>query len=160
MCYNFNMKREIKKLIIAKAKVSDAQEIRNLEHAVWREEVVNKYDIPMFVRFGYVYTAHYDSKLVGAIIAYKTNKNEIYVCDLVVDAKYRRLKIGEKLYRRLMRAVKGTNIVSFLDSKLTPTNKLHEKLGGKIVARIKDPYNLTKDKGLKMDTRLFVRIKN
>jgi len=154
------MTKEAQKLTISRAKVSDAQAIRKLEHTVWKEEVVNKYDSPMFVRFGYVYTAHYGKKLVGAIIGYKTNKNEIYVCDLVVDGKYRRLKIGEKLYRKLLRAVKGTNVVSFLDPGLTPTNKLHEKLGGKVVARIKDPYNLAKDKGLESGVRLFVRIKN
>jgi ribosomal protein S18 acetylase RimI-like enzyme len=152
--------QKVPRLIITRAKVSDAQAIRNLEHAVWHEEVVNKYDSPMFVRFGYVYIARFGGKLVGAIISYKTNKNEIYVCDLVVDAKYRRLKIGEKLYRKLLRDVRGTNVVSFLDPNLTPTNKLHEKLGGKVVARIKDPYNLAKDKGLESGARFFVRIKN
>ena len=42
---------------IIRATNSDSQEIRRLEREVWKEEVVNKYDIPMFVRFGYVFVA-------------------------------------------------------------------------------------------------------
>ena len=42
---------------ISKAKVSEAQFIRKLEEKIWGEEVVNKYDAPMLVRFGYVYVA-------------------------------------------------------------------------------------------------------
>ncbi len=154
------MRAKLVKVRITKAKVTDAQAIRKLEEKVWGEEVVNKYDIPMFVRFGYVYIAKVGTILVGAIISYKTNKDEIYVCDLVVDARYRRLKIGEKLYQRLLSSVRGTNIVSFLDPQLDPTKRLHEKLGGKIVAKVKDPYDLKRDKGLETGYRLLVRIKN
>jgi ribosomal protein S18 acetylase RimI-like enzyme len=114
----------------------------------------------MFVRFGYVYVAKSDKKIVGAIIGYRTNKNEVYVCDLVVDPQYRRLKIGEKLYKKLLSIVKGMDVVSFLDPELGPTFELHKKLGGRIIARIKDPYNLQNDKGLETGIRLFVRIKN
>jgi ribosomal protein S18 acetylase RimI-like enzyme len=149
-----------KAIKITRAKVSDAQAIRKLEEKVWNEEVTNKYDIPMFVRFGYVFIARVATTLVGAIVAYRTNNDEVYVCDLVVDSKYRRLRIGEKLYRKLMTSVRGKNIVSFLDPELGPTLQLHKKLGGKIVAKIKDPYNLEKDKGLESGLRLFVRIKN
>lgn len=145
---------------IDKAKVSDAQSIRMLEEKVWEEEVVNKYDIPMFVRFGYVFVARAGKMLVGAIIAYRTNKNEVYVCDLVVDPKFRRLKIGEKLYRRLLQATKSMDIVSFLDPALVATRKLHKKLGARVVGRIKNPYDLEKDRGLKTGVRLLVRIKN
>ena len=133
------MQKDIKKLKIAKATVIDAQAIRKLEHMVWKEEVVNKYDIPMFVTFGYVYVALYENKLVGAIISYRTNKDEVYVCDLVVDPKYRTLGIGEKLYRKLISSVRGKNVVSFLDPTLIPTVKLHEKLGAKVVAKVNNP---------------------
>lgn len=154
------MKKEVSRVKISKAKILDAQAIRNLEEKVWNEEVTNKYDIPMFVRFGYVFVAKSNDKLVGAIISYTTNKNEIYVCDLVVDPKYRRLKIAEKLYKKLLDVVKGKNVVSFLDPELGPTQRLHEKLGAKTVSKVKDPYNLKRDKGLETGIRLFVRIKN
>jgi hypothetical protein len=39
-----------------------------------------------------------------------------------------------------------------------PTRNLHKKLGGKVVARIKDAYQLKE--GLEVGERLFIRIKN
>ncbi len=152
------MKKINQKLKITKAQTSDAQIIRELETLVWGEEVVNKYDIPMFIYFGYVYVAKIGNKIIGAIVSYKTNKNEIYVCDLVVHPNSQGMGIGEKLYKKLLQAVKGTNIVSFLDPELVPTLNLHKKLGAKVVARIKNPYDL--DKGLETGVRLLVRIKN
>lgn len=145
-------------LIITKAKEGDAQAIRVLENAVWKEEVVNKYDIPMFVRFGYVFIAKHEGKIVGAIISYCTNRNEVYVCDLVVEPKYRRLNIGEKLYKKLLQSTKGKNIVSFLDPENIPTLEFHKKLGAKVVAKIKNAYDL--NRGIETGTRLFIRIKN
>ena len=47
----------VEKIKIVKAKIEDSQEIRNLETEVWGEECTNKYDIPMYIRFGYVYVA-------------------------------------------------------------------------------------------------------
>ncbi|MCX6735901.1 MAG: hypothetical protein NTZ13_02360 [Candidatus Parcubacteria bacterium] len=64
------------------------------------------------------------------------------------------MKIGKKLFRKLLRVVRGMNVVSFLDPELVPTFNLHKKLGGKVIARVKDPYNL--DTGI----RLLVRISN
>jgi ribosomal protein S18 acetylase RimI-like enzyme len=154
------MKQKNLKITITKALVSESQQIRKLEETVWGEEVTNKYDFPMFVRFGYVYVAKLDKKIVGAIVGYRTKKNEVYVCDLVVDRKYQRMGIGEKLYKKLLYATKGMDIVSFLDPDLGPTLRLHQKLGAKIVTQIRDPYNLLHDKSLETGMRLFVRIKN
>jgi len=42
------------KLPSERQKIEEAQEIRKLEERVWGEEVVNKYDIPMFIKFGCV----------------------------------------------------------------------------------------------------------
>lgn len=152
---------EKKKIRISRARVSDAQEIRQLENAVWGEEVVNKYDSPGFVRFGYVYIAKHKNKIIGAIVSYRTNKNEVYVCDLVVDSKYRKLGIGEKLYRKLLQSVKGTSVVSFVNPNLAPTLALHKKLGGKVIKRIEDVYGLDgNNSGLESGTRLFMKIRN
>lgn len=137
---------------------ADAQSIRSLETLVWKETVTSSYDLPMFIRFGYVYVAKASTKPVGAIIAFKTNKNEVYVADIFVHPKYQGMKIGEKLYRRLLHDVKGTNIVSFLNPKLTPTINLHKKLGAKTVAKVFNPCGT--NKGLEAGMRLFVRIKN
>ncbi len=152
------MKNSIQRIIIAKAKPTDAQAIRRLEDLVWQEEVTNKYDSPMFVRFGYVFTAKEGTKLVGAIIAFRTNTDEVFVSDLVVHPSYQGKKIGERLYRKLLQAVKGKNIVSFLDPELIPTMNLHKKLGGKIAAKVRNAYDL--DKGLETGVRWLVKIKN
>lgn len=147
------------KIKIQKAKVEDAQTIRGLETKVWKEEVTNKYDIPMFVRFGYVFIAKDKEKIIGAIIGYKTNKDEVYISDLVVDFNYRRQGIGEKLKERLLKEVKGMDVVSFLDPENTPTIELNKKMGAKIISKPRNPYGL-KGKTLETGYRLFVRTKN
>jgi ribosomal protein S18 acetylase RimI-like enzyme len=142
---------------ILRAKVSEAQEIRKLETKVWGEEVVNKYDIPMFVRFGYVFVAKDKNKIVGAIIAYKTKDDDIYVCDWVVDQKYRNKKIGLKLYTKLINSVKNP-IITFLDPKRIPTIKAHELLGFKIVKKVNNAYGYSQ--GLESGNRLLARLEN
>jgi ribosomal protein S18 acetylase RimI-like enzyme len=153
-----DMKKTTLKIKISKAEAMDAQEIRKLEHLVWGEEVTNQYDSPMFIRFGYVFTAKEGKKLVGALVAFATNKNEVFVSDIVVHPSYQGKKIGESLYRKPLQSVKGKNVVSFLDPDLVPTLNLHKKLGGKIVARIKNAYDLKE--GLETGVRYMVRIKN
>ena len=134
--------------------MTDSQEIRKLEAKIWGEEVVNKYDAPMLVRFGYSYIAKDKGKIVGAIVAYPTKQKEVYVCDLVVDKNYRREKIGERLYKRLILATRGRNIVSFIDPGNKASINLHLRLGAKIVRKVKNPY------ALREGIRLFVRLVN
>jgi|SRR3989344_3048334 len=147
------MKNKI--VTVRKAKVSDAQNIRRLEESVWGEEVVNKYDIPMFIRFGWCFVAEADNKLVGAILSYHTKEGEVYVCDWVVVKSYRKQDIGIKLYNRLLVEVAGKNIVTFLDPNKIPTVEAHKKLGFELVDRIKNPYDLKS--GIEGGYRLFVR---
>lgn len=127
---------------ITKAKTSDSQQIKKLEDKIWDEEVVNKYDIPMFVSFGYVFVAKDKDKIIGAIVAYPTKQNEVYVCDWVVDKKYRKMKIGEKLYKKLIKSVGKRSVVSFVETNNAPSIKAHQKFGFKIVKKIKNSYDL------------------
>ena len=142
---------------ILKANVKDSQEIRRLETRVWKEEVTNKYDIAMFIRFGYVFIAKDANKIIGGICAYRTNKGKIYVCDWFVDKEYRNKKVGMRLYQKLIR-VADADIVSFLDPENIPTLKAHMKLGFKIARKVKNAYGNAK--GLEDGYRLFAILKN
>ncbi|MBU5690074.1 MAG: GNAT family N-acetyltransferase [Candidatus Aenigmatarchaeota archaeon] len=137
---------------ISKAKISDSQLIRKLERNVWSEDVVSKWDASAFARFGYVYVAKHRGKIIGSIVAFKTKDDEIFVNDWVVHKKYRRKKVGQKLYERLIKDVKQP-IITFLDEKNTFLLKTHLKLGFKFVKRIKGPYNVNES------YRIFVRRK-
>ena len=53
---------------IERAKPSDSKELRRLETRVWKEEVTNKYDLPMFIRFGYAFVAKDGNRIVGGDI--------------------------------------------------------------------------------------------
>ena len=143
----------MKGIKISKAKIEDSQEIRELETKVWDEECTNKYDIPMYIRFGYVYVAKEGNKIVGAICSYKTKENMVYVCDWFVDENYRGKDIGIKLYKKLISEVK-VPIVNFLEENRIPTVNAHKKLGFKLWKRVKNAYGL--DKGLKASERLLM----
>lgn len=127
---------------ISRAKLSDAHKIRRLETSVWKSEVTNKYDMPMFVRFGYVYAAKEGKRLVGGLVAHSTKDGEIYVCDWVVDKKYRGNGVGWRLYQRLLQDTRKKTLVTFVAVKNKVSLAGHKKLGFKIVKRVKDPYLL------------------
>jgi len=141
---------------IRKAKLNDAQEIRLLENRAWKEEVVNKYDIPMFVRFGWCFVAKEGKKLIGAICSFSTKDDEVYVSDWAVSTAYRGKNVGLRLYERLIQEVRGKRIVTFLDPKNTPAIEAHKKLGFKVIGKVKSPYGLKK--GIEGNDRILVRL--
>lgn len=129
------------KISIKRAALTDAQQIRKLEEKVWAHAVTSSYDAAMFVRFGYCFIAKQGTKLVGAIIAFPTRQQEVYVTDVVVAAKQRRSNVGERLYRRLLHTV-SQPVISFVDPANSASLALHSKLGGRVARRVKDPYVL------------------
>ncbi len=147
------MKTTYKKITIRAATLKDAQKVRDLENAVWGVDVVNEYDIPVFVRFGYCFVAEVDGKIVGAMIGLLTRQSEIYVLDLVIDKVYRRLGIAEKLKRRLMKAGNGKNIVSFVHASNKASLALNAKIGIMTKKKMKNPF------GLNDGEEYFIRIK-
>jgi len=140
---------------IMPARVADAQLIRRLEAKVWGEEVVNKYDIPMLIRFGWAYVAKDGANIVGAIYAYATKDQEAFVSDWVVDKKYRGQDIGLKLYKKLISSLKGRQIISFINPKNKTSLEAHEKLGFKKAGLIANPYGLKS--GIEGGDRILVR---
>lgn len=130
-------------ITITTAKINESQEIRRLEENVWKEKnVTDKYDIANFVRFGYVFVAKEENRVVGAIIAMKTRDDKIYVSGWVVHKKYRRKGIGTQLYKALIRKTKGKKIIVFVEPNNKISLKAHKKIGFRVVRKISDPYNL------------------
>ena len=132
---------------IMKAKLADEKQILQLERRVWRNaqhlsDVADKYDLGSFIRFGYVFVAKHKAKTVGAIIAIRTNKDDVFVGDWVVDEKYRGKQVGRGLYERLLAAVKGTSIVTLVSSRYQTSIHAHQKLGFKEKRLIKDAYGV------------------
>lgn len=128
-------------ITISKAKVSEAQNIRRLEETIWKaKNITSKYDAASRVRFGYVFVAKDNKNIIGAIIASKTQKNEIYVEDFLVKKRYRGVGIGKKLYERLIRSVKKAPIIAFVSPKYKTSIHVHTELGFRIWKKIKDPY--------------------
>jgi ribosomal protein S18 acetylase RimI-like enzyme len=143
---------------ITRAKITDAQSIRKLEFRVWKEEVTSEYDAPMFVRFGWCFVARDGQKVIGAICSYLTNKDEVYVCDWVVDKLYRQRNIGGRLYQKLIETVKHKNVISLINPKNKPSLTAHQKLGFKVVGFVKNAYGLRG--GLEGGSRILVRLKS
>lgn len=141
-----------------RATVYDAEIIRKLEQKIWKEEVTNKYDMPIFIRYGHVFIAKDDEHIIGAIISFCTKNNEVFVTDLVVDKEYRGQGIAENLYKKLLTTVKGFDVISFLEIDRTETVLLHKKLGAKTIKKVDDAYGIIG--GLEKGPRLLVKIKN
>ena len=119
--------------------------------------MVNKYDEPMFIRFDWCFVAKDKNRIVGAIVAYLTRNNEIFVSDWVVDKAYQHEDIGLHLYKKLIQAVKSRNIITLIDSKNEPSLLAHKEMGFKIVRSIKNAYGLVG--GLESGNRILVRLK-
>ena len=124
---------------IKKAKIEDLQQILKLETKIWDCQVTSIYDMANFVRFGYVFVAKDKTKILGAIIAIKTNKDEVFVEDLIVDKKYRNKGIGTKLKQKLISSVK-LPMIGFVSHKFKASLRLQKRLGFKIIKKVKDPY--------------------
>ncbi|MBI2444694.1 MAG: GNAT family N-acetyltransferase [Candidatus Magasanikbacteria bacterium] len=130
-------------ITLARAKPKESQAIRRLEQRVWRaSNITSPYDIAFYVRFGYAWIARDAQRLIGAIVALKTRNDEVKIVDWVVEPKYRRRGIGERLYRALERASRGLPIIALVKETNRPSLRAHQKLGFKPVRAIRDPFAL------------------
>ena len=80
----------------------------------------------------YCFVAQDDEKIIGVITG-RAYYNEVHIGDLIVDKKYRRLKVGSKLVKAVEEAYRGRGY-----SKITLTTfgfqapKFYEKMGYKL----------------------------
>ena len=131
---------------ITTAKPNESQQIRRFEQLVWHETcITSPYDIVTFVTYGYVFLAKENNKIVGAIIAIKTKKDEIRIIDWLVEKNHRHRGIGTKLYHKLRRAVGGLAIIAYVESRNTASLAGHKKLGFKRIKKVADPFYLSEN---------------
>lgn len=139
------------KIRITQAKPSDNLEILKLERKVWKEslnlkDVAGKYDLGSFIRFGLVFVAKHKNKIIGAIISFKAMGGEVFIADLVVDEKYRKIGIGTKLYNKVKNKVKTHSLITFVEERYKDSIRMHKKMGFKIKKKIKDVYGIGEKK--------------
>lgn len=130
-------------VIVSKARPKDCQRIRQFEQRVWKDPgVTSPYDAAFFVRFGYAFIAKDVDKIVGVIIALKTKGDEVKIADWLVDEKYRRRGIGEKLYIALRKNIAHLPIVAFINTTNKASLSAHQKFGFKKIKKLTDPFYL------------------
>ena len=130
-------------ITISRAKPADSQEIQKLEEKVWREKrVTSPYDAAFFVRFGYVFVAKENDKVVGAIVGIKTREGDVSVTDWVVDAPHRKKGIGRRLYNRLQKEVKSGRIIAYVQTENRASVAAHTRMGFKKTKKVQDLFFL------------------
>ena len=101
-------------MIIRPAQVTDSLAIWKLETVAHGEEVTSRYDIPMFIHFGYVFVAEEENKIIGSIIALKTKQGDVTITDWVVHPQFQHRGIGLQLYRVLQQEVKDHDLLAMV----------------------------------------------
>ncbi len=141
------------KISIARARIPDVDGILELQGNIWRDEggQSNRYDMCDWISHGYAFVAKHRNRIVGAITAFRTSRNELYVTEWIVDKEYRRKGIGSRLYRRLISTTQ-LPILSILSTDYKESVAGHSKLGFRLVKRLRNPYGLKEKK-----ERLLVR---
>lgn len=146
-------------ITISRAKVNEAQEIRELEQRVWEENVTSRYDMPMFVKFGHVFVAKDNGRIIGVVYCYLTKDKKLFVPDWAVDKNYQGKGIGLKLYERLIKEVNGTPIITFIHHENIASLGAHKKLGFKVIKKVDDPYKI-KEKHLDQGLCYWMELEN
>ena len=131
---------------ISKAKVYESPAIRKLEQQVWKDKnITGKYENAYLTRFEYVFVAKEKNKIVGAILAMKTAKEEIYVEDLIIHPKWQHQGLEKRLYETLLAACGNLPVLALVSVTNEPSIKLHKELGFKGIKKVQNPFGIDKD---------------
>ena len=125
---------------ISQAKGSDSPGIRKLEQQVWKDKVISsKYDSSYLIKFEYAFVAKEKNKIIGAILAMKTVKDEIYVEDIIISPKFQNHGIGKKLYETLLAHCGNVPVLASVTINNEALITLLKELGFKGVKKMQDP---------------------
>jgi len=78
------------------------------------------------------------NKIIGAILAIKTAKEEIYVEEVIIHPAWKHQGIGKRLYETLFAACGNILIFALVDGTNEASLTLHKELGFKGVRQMKD----------------------
>ena|SRR3989344_7692091 len=131
---------------ISKAKMYESSAIRKLEQQVWKDkDCTGKYENAYLTRFEYVFVAKEKNKIIGAILAMKTSKEEVYVEDVIIHPKWQGQGLGKRLYETLFAACGNLPVLALVNITNEASIKLHKELGFKGVKQIKNPFGVDKE---------------
>jgi phosphinothricin acetyltransferase len=105
---------------IQKAKERDFLEIAHLDRIAWKQSRNSRF-IPdgehawrLWVELALVYCAQKDGRIVGAILAFPGLSGEFCIHKAFVDPSCRKIKIGTRLFKRLLQDLDQRGVHSFL----------------------------------------------
>ena len=131
-------------ITISKAKIKDCPKIVELEKKIRNEDFVsNVYESAAFIKYGFVFIAKDNEKIIWAIIAFMGKNDIVFVTDFVVDPKYRNYGIWHKLYNKLIKEWKKT-IHALVWPDYKESINLHEELWFKLIKKENYPYGSNK----------------
>lgn len=126
---------------ISQAKTHDLFGIRKLEQSVLKSKDPSKrYENRLFTDFAYVFVAKEKNKVVGAILAMKTAKDEMYVENILIAPKFQHQGLEKRLYETLFAECGNLPILALVHTDNEASIKLHKQLGFKGVKKIADPF--------------------
>ena len=128
---------------ISQAKGSDSPGIRKLEQQVYKDkDISGKYENGYLIKFEYVFVAKEKNKIIAAILAMKTAKEEIYVEDIIISHKFQHHGLGRRLYETLLARCGNYPILALVNTTNEHSIALHKELGFKGVKKIQDPFGV------------------
>ena len=130
---------------ISRAKVYESSAIRKLEQQVWKDkDITRKYENAYLIKFEYAFVAKEKNKIIGAILAMKTTKEEVYVEDLIIHPKWQHQGLEKKLYETLFAACGNIPVFALVDNTNEASLRMHKELGFTGVKKVPNPFERDK----------------
>ncbi len=105
---------------IQKARVKDFLSIAQLDRKAWRQNRSSKF-IPdgehawrLWVEHALVYSAKEERKIMGAILAFPCLSGDFCIHKVFVEPTVRKMKIGTRLFKKLLQDLDRRGVHSFL----------------------------------------------
>ncbi len=123
---------------ISRAKWSDSFPIRKLKQQVRKDKATPEKDENIFTRFEYIFVAREKNKVIGAILAIKTVKDEIYIENIIISPKWQHQGIEKRLYETLLAYSGNVPVLAIVNTTNEESIHLLKELGFKGIKKVKN----------------------